>query len=161
MPTPKINLDSSTNMDLTRNGYDYEVSTLNRSDITIGKVSRDRLNDLVRITFSTDEEKTVKTRRLHAYSRSGNLDHSGLELPFYLETGAFKETTFFALKDKTTNDTLHASNLWANEYEIVTIDDKYYFIANAFVDHTLDVVLPYDTSYVQFLIGELKPEKEY
>lgn len=157
MPSPRVNLNSATPLILEKNRYDYQVS---RSDIAIGTVARDQIDDLVDINFPDSKFKTVKTEELHPGMRE-DLNKGGLDFPFYLETGAFDATSYYTLRDKVTDDTLHSSNLWKSEYEIVMIKGKTYFIANAHVDHTKDMVLPYDTSYVQFLIGELTPKKTF
>ena len=160
-PSPKLAINTSTPLDLKKSGSDYQVNSIHRPGVVVGLVNRDTIGNLVGVEFPNQKLDTHKTIRLHENSKDRGYNRPNEGFPFYLETGSFRDASFYSLKDKRTDDVLFRGSLKAGQYQIAEIEDKTYFITTALIDHQLDKILPYDTSFVQFIIGELQPQKTY
>ena len=123
----------------------------------LGDIESSSLRDFVRVTFPEQRIDTYKSDLLPARSPDPKLRASGFGWPFSLETGMFDEgRSQYFLTNKSTGEKIYEGWLRNRQYEIAYVEGRPYFVAVAAANHQRA-----DSSWVQFIIGELMPDASF
>ena len=151
---------STASLAITRNATEdaFAIASVDAErSFALGAIPAAEIASFMHVVFPGQKMDTYKSGLMPARSEDARLALSGLNWPFSLKTGVFDEgMSQYFLTDRSSGKIVFEGRLRNRQYEIAYVQDKPYFVTVAAANHQRA-----DSSWVQFIIAELKPAVDF